>query len=244
MALPKLDVPIFTIDLPLSKTKLRYRPFLVKEEKLLLMAMESDDDVTVLETIKQIINNCCLDDVDVNSLSITDLEFFFLNLRARSIGELVDLQYKCNNKVMDENNEEHPCDNVVKIKLNVLEIQPTFDEKHKDKIELTSDMGIVMKYPSFSTIQNSKAENEVDKILEIIMDCVSYIYDADNIYYRKDMEDSELTEFIDNLSQAQFSKIQQFFETIPKIKKDIDFKCSKCGYEEKITIEGLQNFFD
>ena len=243
MALPKIDVPIFTIDLPLSKTKLRYRPFLVKEEKLLLMAMEADDDNTVLSTIKQVINNCCLDEIDVDGLSITDLEYFFLSLRARSVGEMVDLQYKCNNKVKNEEGEEHTCDNLVKIKLNVLEIEPTFNEKHTNKIELTKNLGIVMKYPSFSTIQNSKAENEVDKILEIIMDCVEYIYDADNIYYRKDMVDKELAEFIDSLSQTQFAKIQEFFETIPKIKKEVDFKCSKCNYEEKITIEGLQNFF-
>ena len=243
MALPKLDVPIFTIDLPLAKTKLRYRPFLVKEEKLLLMAMESDEDNTVLETIKQVINNCCLDEINVDDLSITDLEYFFLNLRARSVGEMVDLQYKCNNIVKEDDGEEHSCDNLVKIKLNVLEIKPTFDEKHNSKIELTKDMGIVMKYPSFSTIQNSKAENEVDKILEIIMDCVEYIYDADNIYYKKNIDDNELIEFIDSLSQTQFTKIQEFFETIPKIKKEVDFKCSKCNYEEKITIEGLQNFF-
>ena len=244
MALPKLDVPIFTIDLPLSKTKLRYRPFLVKEEKLLLIAMESDDEKTIMDTIKQIINNCCLDDVDTETLPITDLEYFFLHLRARSIGEIVDLQYKCNNKVKDDAGEEIECGNNVKLKVNVLEIEPTFNDKHTNKIELTDKLGIVMKYPNFATIDKVKSNNDVEQILGIIMNCVDYIYDEDSIYYRKDISDEELTEFIENLTQKQFAKVQEFFETVPAIKKELDFKCSKCGYQEKILIEGIQNFFE
>jgi len=244
MALPKLDVPIFTIDLPLTKTKLRYRPFLVKEEKLLLIAMESDDEKTIMDTIKQIINNCCLDDVDTETLPITDLEYFFLHLRARSIGEIVDLQYKCNNKVKDDAGEEVECGNNVKLKVNVLEIEPTFNDKHTNKIELTDKLGIVMKYPNFATIDKVKSNNDVEQILGIIMNCVDYIYDEDSIYYRKDISDEELTEFIENLTQKQFAKVQEFFETVPAIKKEMDFKCNKCGYQEKILIEGIQNFFE
>ena len=244
MALPKLDVPIFTIDLPLTKTKLRYRPFLVKEEKLLLIAMESDDEKTIMDTIKQIINNCCLDDVDTETLPITDLEYFFLHLRARSIGEIVDLQYKCNNKVKDDAGEEVECGNNVKLKVNVLEIEPTFNDKHTNKIELTDKLGIVMKYPNFATIDKVKSNNDVEQILGIIMNCVDYIYDEESIYYRKDISDEELTEFIENLTQKQFAKVQEFFETVPSIKKELDFKCNKCGYQEKILIEGIQNFFE
>ena len=243
MALPKLDVPIFTVDLPLTKTKLRYRPFLVKEEKLLLIAVESDDEQTIMDSIKQIINNCCLDEIDTDSLPITDLEYFFLHLRARSIGEIVDLQYKCNNKVENEEGQEIECGNNVKIKVNVLEIQPTFNEKHTNKIELTKNLGIVMKYPNFSLIDKVKSTNDVDQILNIVKNCVDYIYDADSIYYRKDISDEELSEFIENLTQKQFAKVQEFFETVPAIKKELDFKCNKCGYEEKIMVEGIQNFF-
>jgi hypothetical protein len=243
MALPKLDVPIFTIDLPLTKTKLRYRPFLVKEEKLLLIAMESDDETTIMDTIKQIINNCCLDDVDTNSLPVTDLEYFFLHLRARSVGEIVDLKYTCNNKVEDEEGQEVQCGNNVKIKVNVLEIEPTFNEKHTNKIELTKKLGIVMKYPNFSIIDKVKTTNDVEQILGIISNCIDYIYDEDTIYYRKDIEESELIEFIENLTQKQFEKVQEFFETCPSIKKELDFKCNKCGYQEKIMVEGIQNFF-
>lgn len=243
MALPKLDVPIFTVDLPLTKTKLRYRPFLVKEEKLLLIAVESDDEQTIMDSIKQIINNCCLDEIDTDSLPITDLEYFFLHLRARSIGEIVDLQYRCNNKVKDEEGQEVECGNNVKIKVNVLEIHPTFNEKHTNKVELTKNLGIVMKYPNFALINKVKSTNDVEQILNIVMNCVDYIYDADSIYYRKDISDEELSEFVGNLTQKQFAKVQEFFETLPAIKKELDFKCNKCGYQEKIMVEGIQNFF-
>lgn len=238
MALPKIDVPIYTIDLPLTKKKVRYRPFLVKEEKILLMAMESNEDDTSFQAIKQIINNCCLDELDVDDLPIADLEYFFLHLRARSVSEIVDLQYKCNNKV-----EETTCDNVVKIKVNLLEITPERDEQHTNKIQLTDELGLMMKYPSLKIISNIKAENEVERLLEIIIKCVDAIYDKDSIYYSKDVSEEEMKDFLDSLTQQQFAKIQKFFETVPKIKKQLNFKCNKCGYKDTVVVEGVQNFF-
>ena len=243
MALPKLDVPIFTLELPLTKKKIRYRPFLVKEEKILLIAMESDDENSVMNSIVQILNNCCLDDIDIDELPVTDVEYFFLKLRARSVGEIVDLNYKCNNIVKNETGEESRCDNPVKLQVNVLEIEPTFNPEHTNKIELTEKLGIVMRYPNFKLIDKIKAKNDVDQILQTIINCVEYIYDEETIYYKKDISNEELAEFIDNLTQKQFEKLQNFFETLPSLKKEVDFKCGKCGYEEKIEIEGIQNFF-
>lgn len=241
--LPKIDVPIFTIDLPLSKQKVRYRPFLVKEEKILLMAMESNDEKTVVDSIKQIINNCCLDEINVDDLPVLDFEFFFLNLRARSIGEISDLQYKCNNIVKNEKGEEKTCNHVVKLQVNILDIKPEINPKHTNKIELTDKLGIVMKYPNFKILENITDGNEVEKIIKIITNCIDFIYDEENIYYKKDISQEELLEFIEGMTREQFEKIQNFFDTIPKIKKDVEFKCGKCGYEEKIVVEGLQNFF-
>jgi hypothetical protein len=243
MALPKIDVPIYNVELPLSKKKLRYRSFLVKEEKILLMAMESDDEKSVLQAIKQIVNNCVLDEIDVDDFAITDLEFLFLNLRARSVGEVVNLQYKCNNKVKQENGEETPCNNVVELGVNILEIKPELDPKHNKKIELSDELGIVMKYPNFKIMESVDGGNETDKIMKIIVECIDYIYDKENIYYKKDVTEEELLEFVDSMSREQFLKVQEFFDTLPKIKKDVDFKCNKCGYEEKVVIEGIQNFF-
>ena len=182
--LPKIDVPIYTVDLPLSKKKIRFRPFLVKEEKLLLMAMESKEEKSVIDATKQIVNNCCLDEIDVEKLSITDFEFLFLNLRARSVSEIVDLQYKCNNTVKEEDGTEHDCGHIVNLKINVLEIEPEIDPKHTNKIELTNKMGIVMQYPNFKILEKEDG-SDVEKIMDTISECVEYIYDEDNIYYKK-----------------------------------------------------------
>lgn len=242
MALPKLDVPIFELTLPLTKKKVKFRPFLVKEEKILLMASESDDANATFLAIKQIINNCCISEIDVDDLPVTDLEFFFLNLRARSVGEIVDLQYKCNNKVTNDKGEEGECGNIVKLKVNVLEIQPEIPEGHTNKIELTPKLGIMMRYPTMSMMENVEG-TEVERITSVLLDCVDYIYDEDNIYYKKDISKEELTEFFDGMTREQFAKVQGFFETLPKISKNVDFKCNKCGYHENILVEGMQSFF-
>jgi hypothetical protein len=243
MALPKIDVPIYTLDLPLSKKKIRYRSFLVKEEKILLMAMETEDEKSVMEAIKQIVNNCVLDELDVDTLPITDLEFIFLNLRARSVGEIVNLQYKCNNKIQDEEGQEKTCNNVVQVDINLLEIKPEVNEKHNKKVELSDELGVVMKYPDFKIVESLEGSTDTEKIMKIVSCCIDYIYDKENIYYKKDITENELNEFVDSMTREQFLKVQEFFETLPKIKKKIDFKCNKCGYEENLVIEGIQNFF-
>ncbi len=244
--LPKIDVPIFELDLPLTKKKVKFRPFLVKEEKILLMAMESDKEDSSILAIKQIITNCCLsEDIDIEALPITDLEFFFLNLRARSVSEVVDLQYKCNNKVKDDKDEEVECGNNVKLSLNILDIKPEIAEGHSTKIELTPTMGIIMKYPSFKTIEaTEKIEGGgVEKLMATIMNCIESVYTEETIFYAKDVSSQELSEFVESLTREQFAKVQLFFETMPKIKKKIDFDCKKCGYHENITVEGIQSFF-
>ncbi len=242
--LPKIDVPIYELILPLTKKSIRFRPFLVKEEKILLMAMESEDADAVLLAIKQILTNCCLDELDVDDLPITDIEYLFLNLRARSVNEVVELPYRCNNKVTVEN-EEKECGNVVKLQMNLLEIHPEVHDKKIDKIELTENMGILIKYPSFKMVEEAQKQegSEVDKLMYVLIACISGVYTEETIFYSKDVPKTELIDFVENLTREQFTKIQEFFETMPKIQKDVDFNCSKCGYKEKITIEGLQNFF-
>lgn len=242
--LPKIDVPIYELLLPLTKQTIKFRPFLVKEEKILLMAMESEDADAVLLAIKQILTNCCLEELNIDDLPITDIEYFFLNLRARSVNEVVELPYRCNHKVI-VNGEEKECGNVVKIEMNLLDIHPEVHEKKIDKIELSENMGILIKYPSFKMVEEAQKQeaSEIDKLMHILVACISGVYTEETIFYSKDVPKTELMEFIENLTREQFSKIQEFFETMPKIKKDVDFNCSKCGYHEEITIEGLQNFF-
>ena len=242
--LPKIDVPIYNVKLLSTGKSLRFRPFTVKEEKLFLMANEGEDLTTVVDTIKQILNNCILDEFQIDSLPLFDIEHLFLNIRARSIGEMVNLKYKCNNNVLDkETKEEKKCNNVVQIDLNVLEIQPEKQEGHTNKIEITEKLGVVMKYPNFETLKKFKDATEADSIIKMTVNCIDYVYDADKIYYAKDSQEEDLIEFIESMQSKDLERIKNFFDTMPKIKKDVDFKCNKCGHEEKIEIEGIQNFF-
>jgi hypothetical protein len=241
--LPKIDVPIYELNLISSGKKVRFRPFLVKEQKLLLMASQSDDPKDSLNVVKQISKNCIVDDIDIESLPVFDLEYIFLNLRARSVNEVINLQYKCNNKIKDEAGQETTCNGLEKFDINLLEITPTKDPKHNKKIMLSDNLGITMRYPTFEMIANLKSQDENETLMELLTICVDHIFDKDNIYYVKDVSKEELVDFIDNLQQKDLQKIQEFFETAPKIKKNIDFKCKKCGYKENIEVEGLQNFF-
>jgi hypothetical protein len=245
MALPKIDVPIYETKLISTGKTVEFRPFLVKEQKLFLMAAESNDVKEIAKTVKQILNNCLISKLDVDSLPSFELEHLFMQLRARSVGEVVNLKYTCNNVVKDEHGTEKPCGGLVKFDINLLDIKPQVDSKHSNKIELTNNLGIVMKYPSFSAISVDEIteENQLDKIIEMIVNCVDYIYDKDSIYYAKDTSKEELVEFVENLQQDDIQKIQTFFTTMPKNKKNLDFKCKKCGYEESIEVEGIQNFF-
>jgi hypothetical protein len=240
--LPKIDVPIYEIILPLLQKKIKIRPFLVKEEKILLMAMEANDDNATLLAIKQIVNNCCIEKIDVDSLPILDLEYIFLQLRARSIGEIIELQYRCNNDVTNEE-ETKKCNSIVKLEFNALEIEPTVDENHNKKIQLTPNLGVVMKYPDFKIMTKMEGLSETEMLSKMITGCIDYVYDNEQIYYAKDTKEEELIDFIDSLTREQFAKVQDFFDTIPKIKKTLNFKCGKCGYQEDVVLEGIQGFF-
>lgn len=241
--LPKIDVPIFDVKLFSTDKKVRFRPFTVKEEKLFLITNESDDPSSSITTIKQVLNNCILDDIDIDDLPLFDIELLFLNLRARSIGEMVTLNYKCNNVIGNEEGKEHKCGNQVGIELNVLTISPVVDETHSKKIEINSKLGMVMKYPRMDVIKDSKSEENIDSVIDMIANCIDYIYDEDAIYYAKDSTKEELVDFLETLQSKDLENIKVFFDTMPKMKKTLDFKCGKCEYEEKIEVEGIQNFF-
>ena len=243
MALPRIDVPIFEVKLFSTDKKVKFRPFTVKEEKLFLIASESDDPQSTITTIKQVLNNCILDDTDIDSLPLFDIEMLFLNLRARSISEIVQLKYKCNNNIVEDDGKEHKCGNEVEIDVNVLEILPEMDQNHSNKIEINNKLGIVMKYPKMDVITNVDNQENFETVLQMIVSCIDYIYDEDNLYYAKDSTKEELVEFLETLQSKDLENIKQFFDTMPKMKKILDFKCGKCGYEEKIDVEGIQNFF-
>ena len=207
------------------------------------MASESDDAKETSNVIRQVLKNCVLDEIDIDNLSTFDLEYLFMHLRARSVEEVVDLRYKCNNVIKEESGEEKRCTGVVEFKLNLLEIQPTKNPNHTNKIQLTDNLGICLKYPTFEMINRYESMAENDIMISVLTDCIDYIFDREQIYYAKDSTKEELSEFIDNLQQKDLEKVKTFFDTMPEVKKDVHFKCPKCSYEEDITIKGMQNFF-
>ena len=240
MALPKIDTPIYELDLPLSKKHIRFRPFLVKEQKNLLMAMESGDSKSIEQNVKQVLNNCTVtENIDIEKLPVLDVEYYFLNLRARSVGEIVENKYRCDNQV-----DESPCGNLMETSLNLLDIKIEDVKENNDVIQLTDTISIKLKYPEFSVINKlSKLTDVSDIAFEMIADSVEYIFDGEQFYYAKETTTEEMVEFIEGLNQQQFAKIEDFFANLPKLEKKIEMKCSRCGFEHKLDVEGLESFF-
>jgi hypothetical protein len=243
--LPVIDVPVFTVNLLSLDRPVRFRCFTVKEEKLFLIAAESGDAASMMSTTKQVLKNCVLDEIDIDSIPAFDIETLFMHIRARSVGEVVQLKYKCNN-IVGETAEGEPkrCNHNVKMEVNLLEIQPSFGEGHEKKIQLNENVGMVLKYPNLKTMEKAQLSTDASALIGLAIDCVDYIYDKDEVFYSKDIPLAELVDWFERLQTKDLEKVRNFFDTLPRIKKDIHFHCTKCGYEEEITVEGLENFFD
>ena len=241
MALPKIDTPVYDLDLPLSKKHIRFRPFMVKEQKNLLMAMEADDKETIERNIRQVLTNCTVtENVDIDSLPVLDVEYYFINLRARSIGEVVENDYICTNEVNGEQ-----CGGKMKGSVNLLEINVDIDPNTTDTIKLTDKILIKLKYPEFSLVEKlSKKESAVDIAFAIVAESVDYIYDGEQYYYAHETPKEELTQFIESLNQEQFEKLESFFNHLPTLNKKMEIKCGKCGFDHSIEMEGLESFFE
>ena len=240
MALPKIDTPIYELTLPLSKKHIRFRPFLVKEQRNLMMAMESEDRDTIEKNIKQVLHNCTMtENIDIDSLPIIDIEYYFIQLRARSVGEVVDNKYKCENPVGDTT-----CGNLMDVKFNLLDIQITKNGDIKDEIQLTDTISIKLGYPKFSSLNAvSDAESATDMAFNMIVDSVIHIFDGEQFFYANETSPGEIMEFIESLNQEQFAKIEEFFDNLPTLNKKIEMDCKKCGFHHAIEVEGLENFF-
>lgn len=237
--LPRIDTPVYELELPVSGKVVRYRPFLVKEQKNLLMAMEADDKETIERNVKQILHNCTLSDIDIEKLPVVDVEYYFLNLRAKSVGEIVENKYVCNNMVNDA-----VCGNTMSVKFNLNEITVEKSTNESDIIDLTNTISIKLNYPKFSTMEKLKStDTSVDMAFQIVADSIEYIFDGEQYYYANETSSKELMEFIEGLSTEQFNKVENFFKSLPKLKKQLQFTCNKCGFEHNINVEGLENFF-
>lgn len=241
MSLPKIDVPLYEVSLPSDGKKLKIRPFLVKEQKLFLIANESKEMVEKLKIIKQVINNCVIEPagLDIDSLAIMDIEYLFLNLRARSIGEIVEVDFECQNNV-----EDKKCGHRTTLKFNLLEalVEDVENIRKMKKIELTPNVGLMMRFPDFEATQNLLNGAAVDDV-DLVVNCIDYIYDENQLYYRKDLTHEEIVEWLENLSHGSYEKLEAFFKAIPKVRLKNNFTCGKCGYSEPVTLEGIESFF-
>jgi hypothetical protein len=237
--LPKIDVPTYEIELPLSKKKIKYRPFLVKEQKNLLMAMEAKESESINNVIKDILNNCTLTEgIDIEKLPIIDVEYYFINLRAKSVGEIVETRYRCNNEV-----DGKTCNNIMETDVDLTKITPTTTEISPD-VQLTDKIVVRMKYPEFGVVKDSlKYDNITELTFNMIASSIEYIYDGEQFHYASETQPGELVTWVEQLNQKQFSKIEEFYNNLPELKEKIEITCSKCGFKHEIEVQGLENFF-
>jgi hypothetical protein len=236
MALPKLASPRFAVELPSTGQRVSFRPFLVKEEKALLMAATSDDQNSMIDAVKDVLAACVVDsDVDVAKLPFFDLEYLFLNLRAKSVGEVIKLEYK---HTGGKNYSGIECEAVTPVEINLERVKVVKNDTHTNKIKITDQLGVVMRYP---TINDIKLVNEGSDELKMIAKCIVSVYDENDVYEPDNLQDA--VDFIDSLNTQQFAKIMEFIATMPKLRHTFSYKCKGCGQEDTVTLEGLSDFF-
>jgi len=238
MPLPTLSVPTYDVALPSTGKKIKYRPFLVKEEKVLLLAMESEDAKEIETAVKQTLNNCIQTrGVKAESLASFDLEYLFLKIRAVSAGEEIKMKVTC----QDDGETQ------VTVDISIDDIEVFKPEGHDRKIMLTDDVGIVMKYPGFKQFVNITLLNanldSTDDVFELVADCVDQIFEKEEVWDASDMKRSEVVAFLEGMTQNQFELVQTFFETMPSLKHEFKVINPKTEVESTYTLEGLQSFF-
>jgi len=236
MALPQVVLPTYELEIPSNGKKIKYRPFVVKEEKLLLLALESEDEKQIEDAVKQLLKGCIQSRVKIEDLAVFDLEYIFLQIRAVSVGEIVELMLLC----------EDDGETQIKYNLNLTEVKVEKPEGHDNKIMLSDDMGIIMKYPSFNEFVRSSiigSAPSADGVIEIVAGCIDQIFDGEDVYDSSTTSKKEFVTFMENMTNSQFEKIQKFFETAPKLKHTIVFKNPNTGVENTVAISGLNNFF-
>lgn len=240
MALPRIDLPLYEMTIPSTGKTVNYRPFLVKEEKILLMALEGGIEEEIHKATLQIIQNC-VDNVDVDVLPSFDVEWIFLNIRRRSIGETTKLRFR---HTEGKNRKGDECDHVQEIVVNLEEVEVIGDIK-PPIIMLTENIGMKMRYPSMKETLALELEHKgkLDRVMGTVVQCIEMIFDGDDMFPAKDSTKEELTQFLENLNAEQFGKLQDFFTNMPKLKKVINYKCDKCGEITKYPVQGLSSFF-
>lgn len=238
MPLPKVSTPTYELEIPSIKKTVKYRPFLVKEEKILIIAMESEDPKQITEAVKDVISNCIITKgIKVDSLATFDIEYLFLNIRGKSVGETAEVLITC----PDDGQTQVP------VTINLDDIKVEVNDEHSRDILLDDNLSVRMKYPSIQEfIKNNFIRNDqisVDDTFGVIISCIEQIYNEEESWSASDCTKKELTDFLESLSSKQFKKIEKFFETMPKLSHTIKVTNPNTDIENKIVLEGLTSFF-
>ena len=236
MSLPKINTPEYRLVVPSTDEEIRYRPFLVREEKLLLIAQETGTDKATYEAIRNIITSCCLDPIDIEKLPLFDMEYIFLNVRAKSVGEVVKLKVKC------PDDEEQ----IVEVDVDLDKINVVMGDDHDARIELTDNIGVLMSYPNFTTItkvQKMEEGKETEQLFEMIASCMFQVWQGEETYDAMDYTAKDKKEFLESLDHKQFEKLQIFFETMPTLKHEVEVTNPKTNVTSMVTLSGINAFF-
>ena len=233
MNLPKLETPKYQLTVPSTKKQISFRPFLVKEEKILLVAQESGEEPDYIRAMCDVISSCTFDNIVISDLTSFDLEYIFLKLRAKSVGETIDIGIKCSE-----------CGEVNEVKVNIDEISVTEADPLPNKIELTDTIGIVPQYIKIdSLIKIANTKDPADILTETVAATVESIYDEKNVYPISEASENDVKEFVDSLSREQLEKIENIAEGAPKLQETVSFTCKKCGAKNEKVIKGIESFF-
>ena len=229
MGLPKLDTPIYELVLPSTEEKIKYRPFLVKEQKLLLLAQESENKKEMLDAISQIIENCTFGKINSKEAYVFDVEYVFLQIRRKSIGDKITLNLLCNDDGITR----------VPTEIDLNDVKVEIGDNHTNKIQLTDDVQLIMTYPRIYTIDSINSDNSYD----IVVKCVQQIIEGDKVHEKVDMNDKDLVDFIESMSTDNLNDVLKFFDTMPKIKHQINVINPNTNVENTINMEGIESFF-
>ena len=237
MALPKIETPTYELTLPSQDIKVKYRPFLVKEEKILLMALESQKSDEIFQATKQIVSSCTFDALKVEELPTFDLEYIFLQIRAKSVGETTKF------KVLCPDDKKTYAD----VEVDLTKVNVEVDDNHTNKLVVDEkrNLGVVLKYPTMNVLKSGTMENPTtEQIFDVLTECVDHIYEGDKIYPEKDSTSQEIKEFFEGLSQDSFVKIKSFFDTMPRLRHEVEVTNPVTKVKSKVVLSGLNDFFE
>ena len=237
MSLPKINAPEYRLNIPSTDEEITYRPFLVKEEKLLLIAHETGDEKATFSAIKKLIEGCVTQELAIDTLPMFDIEYIFLNIRAKSVGEIAKLKIICPD---DEKT-------TVDVEVDLTKINIEMDEKHDARIQLTDNIGLLMSYPSLDVVQEHAVlgtEQPVEQLFKMVAECMYQVWEGEEVQDASDFSYKEKMEFIESLSHSQFEKIQNFFETMPALKHEIKVTNPNTKVKSTVVLQGIQSFFE